>query len=142
VDAEGARALARRIAAQEQAAEPAAPGNDGQTLHERLAKGPVSRASLEERPAEAALPRVELRSYAREVEEQFVAGRRVQVEIWSCRACVRGVWQAPYVVREVIREAPPAPEDALASRLNSVWADSDRGLYRVLWRLVALGVQF
>lgn len=139
VDAEGARALARRIAAQEQAAESAAtPAADGQTLQERLASGRVSPAGGQRRAQEILPPGVELRIYARDVEEQVVDGRSTYVDIWWCRARERGVWQAPYVFREVIRETVPAPEDASSARLRSLRPDSDGGFFRLLWRLVAL----
>jgi hypothetical protein len=138
VDAEGARALARRIAAQEQAAEAAAnPAADGQTLKERLSTGPVSPAGVGQRRAQTTpSPGVELRIYAREVEKQIVDGRPTYVEIWWCRARERGVWQTPRVVREVVREAGSAP-DASSARLNSLRPDSG-GFVRLLSRLVAL----
>jgi hypothetical protein len=139
VDAEGARALARRIAAQEQAAEAAAnPAADGLTLKERLSTGPVSPAGVGQRPAQTTpSPGVELRIYAREVEKQIVDGRPTYVEIWWCRARERGVWQAPRVVREVVREAGSAAEDASSARLNLLRPDSG-GFVRLLSRLVAL----
>lgn len=121
MDAEGARALARRIAAQEQAAESAvsAPG-DGQTLEERLVSGRVSPDGVGQRRAQATLlPGFELRIYARDIEEQVVDGRSTYVEVWWCRARQRGVWQAPYVVREVVRNTVPAPEDASSTRLKA-----------------------
>jgi hypothetical protein len=139
VDAEGARALARRIAAQEQAAaRTAAPAGDGQTLQERLASGRVSPAGVEEhRPQAMFPPRVELRIYARDVEQQVVDGRFTYVDIWWCRVRERGRWQAPYVFREVVRETVPAPEDASSAPQN-LRPDGADGLFRVLWRLVAL----
>ena len=140
MDAEGARALARRIAAQEQAAESAvAPPGDGQTLEERLVSGRVSPDGVGQRRAQATLlPGFELRIYARAVEEQVVDGRSAYVEIWWCRARQRGVWQAPYVVREVVRDTVPAPEDASSTRLKSRRPDAGRGLFRQFWSLVAL----
>ena len=140
MDAEGARALARRIAAQEQAAESAviAPG-DGQTLEERLVAGRVSPDGVGQRRAQATLlPGFELRIYARDVEEQVVDGRSAYVEVWWCRARQRGVWQAPYVVREVVRDTVPAPEDSSSARLKSRRSDTDRGLFRQFWSLVVL----
>jgi hypothetical protein len=139
VDAEGARALARRIAAQEQAAEAAAPpAADGQTLPERLLAGRVSPDGGGQRQAQATLPRGELRIYSREVEEQIVDGRATYVEIWWCRARERGVWQAPYVVREVVRETVGASEDASSTWLKLLRADSNGAFVRLLLRLVAL----
>jgi hypothetical protein len=145
MDAEGARALARRIAAQEQAAESQAaesavtPPADGQTLQERLVSGRVAPAGVGQRRAQATLlPGFELRFYARNVEEQVVDGRSAYVEIWWCRARQRGVWQAPYVVREVVRGTVPAPEDSSSARLKSPRSDTDRGLFRQFWSLVAL----
>jgi hypothetical protein len=138
VDAEGARALARRIAAQEQAAESAVtPPGDVQTLEERLVSGRVSPDGVGQRRAQAALlPGFELRIYARDVEEQVVDGRSAYVEIWWCRSRERGVWQAPYVVREVVRDT--VTEDPSSARLKSRRADTGRGLIRQFWSLVAL----
>lgn len=136
VDAEGARALARRIAAQEQAAESAAtPPADGQTLQERLARGRVPPAGVGQCRAQAALlPGFELRIYACNVEEQLVDGRSIYVEIWWCRARERGIWQTPYVVREIVRETVPAPKDASSARRKSRRPDSDSGFFGLLWR--------
>jgi hypothetical protein len=138
VDAEGARALARRIAAQEQATKSAAsPAADGQTLEERLADGRASPPDAEQRRVEATIPPgVELRIYARDVEEQLVNGKSTYVEIWWCRARERGVWQAPHVVREVVRGAVPAVDDASSARFISLPPDGGLGLFRIIWRLV------
>jgi len=140
VDAEGARALARRIAAQEQAAESTVtPPGDGQTLEERLVSGRESPDGVGQRRAQATLlPGFELRIYARDVEKQVVDGRSAYVEIWWCRARERGVWQAPYVVREVVRDTVTALEDASSVPLKSRRADTGRGLIRQFWSLVAL----
>jgi hypothetical protein len=145
MDAEGARALARRIAAQEQAAQEQAaesavtPPGDGQTLEERLVSGRVSPDGVGQRRAQATLlPGFELRIYARDIEEQVVDGRSTYVEVWWCRARQRGVWQAPHVVREVVRDTVTAPEDASSARLKSRRSDTGRGLIRQFWSLVAL----
>jgi hypothetical protein len=117
MDAEGARALARRIAEQENGEQAeAASAADGQTLEQRLTVARTPPSASPAAPEDRVAPGAELRVYARAVEEHVAGDVCTYVEVWWCRVRERGIWQPPHVVREAIRETVPIPSPSRRRR--------------------------